>query len=388
MDLHPNQQHILSLCSGGGGLDLGVRLALPAARTVGYVEIEAYACHILVSHMEARELDAAPLWTDLRTFDSRAWRGCVDGIIGGYPCQPFSIAGKQRGADDPRHLWPFIKQHLGVIRPRWCFFENVANHLKVGFADVARDLHSLGYCVAASLFTAEEVGAIHKRERLFIMAYANGAERRPIGDGSSCLGEGLNGHRQAEEELGNPKRELHDGRGYTGPRGWREPPDASHAVGHTESLGCGKGRTPSTIQCGWDTTPKPSSVVGDAYYTRLERWRRHRLPGTDKLPPWPPSPEDDAAWSAILATYPELAPAIESKVRRVAHGMAPRIDRLRLLGNGVVPEQAAYAFRSLATDLGVEWGGVGLARRLESGRARCAGTKGDGGRDSLLSSKN
>lgn len=100
---------VLSLCAGVGGLDLGVRLAEPAARTVCFVEIEAYACAILAARMAENALDPAPVWTNLRTFDGKPWRGTVDCITAGYPCQPFSVAGKQRGAEDP-------SRHSGTVQ--------------------------------------------------------------------------------------------------------------------------------------------------------------------------------------------------------------------------------------------------------------------------------
>jgi hypothetical protein len=108
----------------------------------------------------------------------------VDIVHGGYPCQPFSIAGRKLGDKDPRHLWPHIARIVREIEPRFCFFENVGGHLRLGFEQVHDDLRSMGYRVAAGLFTAEEVGAPHKRERLFILAYAEGAgnhgeSRRP-----------------------------------------------------------------------------------------------------------------------------------------------------------------------------------------------------------------
>ena len=165
MDLHPFR--ILSLCSGVGGIELGFKLAEPTARTVCYVEIEAFACEILARRMEEKRLDAAPIWTNLKTFDCLPWRGKVDCVTGGYPCQPFSVAGKKLGKDDPRHLWPDIKRLIQEIQPPICFFENVSNHLRVGFEEVANDLRQLGYQIKAGLFTAAEVGAPHKRERLF-----------------------------------------------------------------------------------------------------------------------------------------------------------------------------------------------------------------------------
>lgn len=169
MDSHTFR--ILSLCSGVGGIELGFKLAAPSARTVGYVENEAFACSILEARMQDKTLDEAPIWTDLKTFNGRAWRGKVDCLTGGYPCQPFSVAGKKLAEKDPRHLWPEIKRLITEIEPPICFFENVGGHLRLGFEQVANDLSSLGYKVKAGLFTAQEVGAPHKRERLFILAY-------------------------------------------------------------------------------------------------------------------------------------------------------------------------------------------------------------------------
>lgn len=115
-------------------------------------------------------MDSAPIWTDLRTFDGRPWGGLVDIIIGGYPCQPFSIAGKRKGSEDPRHLWPTIRKLIEDISPAYSFFENVSNHLSLGFEQVANELSELGYKVAAGMFSATEVDASHQRERLFILA--------------------------------------------------------------------------------------------------------------------------------------------------------------------------------------------------------------------------
>jgi len=166
---------VLSLCTGIGGLDLGIKLAVPGARAVCYVEGEAYAAAQLAARMADETLDAAPVWSDVKSFDAERWRGCVDITTAGYPCQPFSIAGKKQAEADPRHLWPYIREIVRIVRPRLCFFENVAHHLRLGFEQVHDDLRSMDYGVAAGLFTAEEVGAPHRRERLFILAHAQGA---------------------------------------------------------------------------------------------------------------------------------------------------------------------------------------------------------------------
>src|SRR5690606_37012284 len=106
----------------------------------------------------------------------RPWRGAVDIVTAGYPCQPFSVAGKRRGADDPRHLWPHVARIIGEVEPPFVFLENVAHHLRLGFPEVAAGLVGMGYRLAAGLFTAAEVGAPHKRERLFILAIREGDE--------------------------------------------------------------------------------------------------------------------------------------------------------------------------------------------------------------------
>jgi DNA (cytosine-5)-methyltransferase 1 len=146
---------VLSLCAGVGGLDLGLRLAMPDARTVCFVEIEAYACALLAARMDENALDQAPVWTNLRTFDGKPWRGTVDCITAGYPCQPFSVAGKQLADKDPRHLWPDVFRVVREVEPAFCFFENVAGHLRLGFEQVHDDLRSVGYRVKAGLFTAQ-----------------------------------------------------------------------------------------------------------------------------------------------------------------------------------------------------------------------------------------
>jgi site-specific DNA-cytosine methylase len=161
--------NVLALCAGIGGLELGVKIANTAARCVCYVEGEAYAAAILVKRMGEGWLDKAPVWSDVRTFDGLPWRGKVDCITAGYPCQPFSLAGPMLGEQDQRHLFPHIRRIISEVKPGLCFFENVSNHLRMGFQRVHDDLRGMGYRVAAGLFTAEEVGATHKRERLFIL---------------------------------------------------------------------------------------------------------------------------------------------------------------------------------------------------------------------------
>jgi DNA (cytosine-5)-methyltransferase 1 len=164
------------------GLERGIERAIGPVETTAIVEIEAFVIENLVQQMEQGLLAPAPVWSDLKTFPSKSFYGKVHGITGGYPCQPFSVAGNRGGKQDPRHLWPYIgggaNSIVGTIRPIWCFFENVPGHLELGYREVKSDLESLGYTVEEGIFSAEEVGAPHLRKRLFILAVENSARER------------------------------------------------------------------------------------------------------------------------------------------------------------------------------------------------------------------
>ena len=191
----------LGLCAGYGGIELGLKRAIPGLRTVALCEIEAFAIANLVSKMEAGLMDPAPIWPDLKTFPWSAFRDRVDILTGGYPCQPFSAAGQRRGKDDPRHLWPYIADGIRLLRPRCCFFENVEGHISLGLSDVIEDLAGMGYRTTWGIFSASECGAPHQRKRVFILAYRcdtglqgtewireAGTERPPSGHTSQCNG--------------------------------------------------------------------------------------------------------------------------------------------------------------------------------------------------------
>jgi DNA (cytosine-5)-methyltransferase 1 len=170
MDTTSKLTHI-SLCYGYGGIDLGLNLATGGrVRTVAICEIEAACIENALAKMEQGRIEAAPIWTDLKTFPWASFRGKVDILSGGYPCQPFSAAGKRLGTDDPRHLWPYIADGVRILRPAILFFENVEGHISLGLSTVVSDLEGLGYTVSWGIFSAAEVGAPHQRKRVFIVA--------------------------------------------------------------------------------------------------------------------------------------------------------------------------------------------------------------------------
>jgi site-specific DNA-cytosine methylase len=170
---------ILATCPGIRGLERGLeqaflRLGWKQPNIVAYVEIEAFIAENLACEMEQGLLAPAPIWSDLKTFPYHKLRGKLDFITGGYPCQPFSIAGKRGGADDPRHLYPFLSAGIRASRPLGIFFENIRNHLNIGYENVRMDLQEMGYSVREGIYSAEEAGAVHKRDRLFILAIRTG----------------------------------------------------------------------------------------------------------------------------------------------------------------------------------------------------------------------
>jgi len=161
----------LSLCSGVGGMELGIKLAVgDDYRTVAYVEREAFPASILVARMEDEALDRAPIADNLSTFDGVPYRGLVDLVIAGLPCQPYSLAGSQKGHADERALWPQFVRIVRECEPGAVFIENVPAFRK-HFEPVWRHLRELGFVWAPPLLsTASESGAPHIRERFFALA--------------------------------------------------------------------------------------------------------------------------------------------------------------------------------------------------------------------------
>ena len=156
-----------SLFSGIGGFDLGLERA--GMKVIWQSEIDPFACKVLKKHWPD-----VPNLGDIKQID---WTNVErpDVICGGYPCQPFSTAGKRGGNTDPRHLWPKMFDAICNLRPRYALMENVRGHLSMGFSDVLADLASVGFDAEWQVIPAAAVGAPHKRDRVFIVAYPNNA---------------------------------------------------------------------------------------------------------------------------------------------------------------------------------------------------------------------
>jgi len=353
--LHTGQQTYISLYTGGGGLDLGFRLANPDAVPLLYVERELPAAALVVDHIEAGLLDAAPVWADTGTLDCKPFADKVDWIIGGFPCQPFSVAGKQRGTEDQRWLWEHIRRLAVEIRPRYLFLENTPGLLvHSGIGTILGDLSEIGFNdVEWTSVRASDVGAPHRRERVFILAYStsSGSEGSglPVRPGRPQQAEAVVDGRSRELANSTSERPREAGRHIERPT-TRTASDRT-ALGNASSRRSQVGNTqPSRA-----VTEQRSSYVGNADS------QRRRTQGNGELTPagigwggrpfpWPPGPGSTEDWREVIEVRPDLAPATQPEVRGVANGLAPglaRTDRLRILGNGVVPQQAALAFQIL-----------------------------------------
>ncbi len=375
---------MLSLCSGYGGLDLALGGAVAGARTICYVEREAYAAGALVARMDDGRLDEAPVWSDLATFDGGAWRGCVDLVVAGFPCQDISVAGKGAGIGGERSgLWKQVLRVVQECEPEWIFLENVSALVRRGLDVVLRDLAALGFNAEWGCYTAREAGAPHRRERIFILAHrARGVEHAP-GSGLEDRRQGLPVDRRLDVADTHSERECEpDDAGATvgdGRERIREDvgrlgvglADPLQFDGHAQECGqrdqWKEGRLPRVHGARGDEATVPDAERGKL---RVEPGRLGWPNGLGTIlagggggegpPAFPPGPEDLDEWALLLAERPDLEPAIvtapspQSGFRGGAHGpprcMDLRVDRLRLCGNGVVPQQAVMALWDLVME--------------------------------------
>ena len=260
----------LDLCSGIGGFALAASWVWPKHEVAGFVEIDDYCQRVLRKHWPD-----APIHSDLYDYDARPLRGHLDLLTAGYPCQPFSTAGKREGASDDRHLWPEVLRCITEARPRWVLLENVAGHVSMGLDDVLTDLEGKEYTTAQAIIPAVAVDARHRRDRVWIVAHddLNRSERQ-------CL--------------------------------------------HTRSRRKGVGKTDA---CG------DSQVVAHADSTGHQK----RDTGADK----------EARQYTRCTVEKRCKWAPEPSVGRVANGVPSRVDRLRALGNAIVPQVAEQIFRAI-----------------------------------------
>lgn len=323
-----NRQTVLSIGPGQLGIERGVESVIGPVRVAAYVEIEAFVIQNLIGLMEKGVVDPAPVWADIKSFRYGRFRDKIHGITAGYPCQPFSLAGKRKGTDDPRHLWPYIQRIIESTKPLWCFFENVAGHLTLGFDEVYRSLRQMGYRVEAGIFTAQEVGAPHLRQRLFILAVGNTTDWNEFWDRSRSQ----NGH----IEIGRPGDLLEDTFGTTI---GCECGEIGRRVGQ-EDVRQGNGEECS-VRIGTTSELADELRQGLAERKIQPTWQEFSaIERSSVITRWPSGPGN--------YQYPWEPPrTIEPGMGCTVDGYNFREDLLRMYGNGVVSQTAALAWVTL-----------------------------------------
>jgi DNA (cytosine-5)-methyltransferase 1 len=312
---------VISFCPGILGIERGLKRAGINTRVVAYVEIEAFIISNLVAGMEAGILDPAPIWTDVKTFPREYFFRRIHGIIGGYPCTPFSVAGQRKGEEDERHLWPYISAAIRSTEPIWCFFENVSAHLTMGFGSVSGDLRSMGYNVEAGIYTAEETGAPHERKRLFILAITNRFDWG-LSESKEWF-KSIQASRRSEELVNS---NLSEGR-------------ANLTAGYQRN---GNNTRWQEKAGGFESSSKESlaNIFSEGLEVRQQQSTREKQQTTERGRSWPARPgEQQHEW--------EEPRTIESGVGCTIDGYNFREDILRALGNSVVEQTAELAFIDL-----------------------------------------
>lgn len=180
MDNYDKEVTCISLFSGYGGLDLGVRRVIPNLRVVAYVEIEAYAVELLAQKIQRGEMDEAPIFTDVTKFPAHLFRDKVHLVIAGYPCQDFSSAGNRAGLEGKRgKMWGYTRAVVNGCNARAFFGENVDGHVSLGLDTVVSDLAEDGFMVKGGIYSAFEVGAPHLRKRIFSLSFRSDPRSAP-----------------------------------------------------------------------------------------------------------------------------------------------------------------------------------------------------------------
>ena len=287
-----------SLFSGIGGIDLGIE-ETSRFKTEWFCEKDDYCKRVLKAHWPG-----VPVYGDVAEVDEST--PYVDVITAGFPCQPVSQAGKRLAQKDERWLWPHVERSLGLLRPRGFILENVPGLFTAGFGDVLGGIHSCGYDAEWDCIPASAIGAPHRRDRVFIIG---------------------------------TRRELADPEGVL--RGWPSPMADADGTPRSTAGGTGQavlgprqierlGRRGSLLKdSGWPSPMAYASGEG------LEgSWSKGTTP-------------DGVSQGRVWATEPDVG--------RVANGVPSRVDRLRALGNAVVPQVAKYVGEVLARRLDEKW---------------------------------
>lgn len=316
---------VLDLFSGIGGFSLGLERT-GGFETVAFCEIEEFPRKVLAKHWPD-----IPIHGDVKDLKGNEF-GPIDLICGGYPCQPFSNAGKRQGEKDDRHLWPEVIRIVATIRPRWCLFENVAGHISMGLDEVLSNLEDEGYTGWPLVIPACAVDAPHRRDRVWIVANTSSGRLSPSIEGQDKQPRRTKVERTSQIDANNDgiqrERECTDsGKSNTGTNGRNNSRRVCENVADSEGQSLGTGlREDEPRGKRWGRSSHSGGE--DVTNTKRKHYDNGRF-GTSEDGGQQSEPSEICSGKFWLP---------EPGMGRVANGIPGRVDRLKGLGNAVVPQ--------------------------------------------------
>lgn len=315
----------IDVCAGTG-IGSWAFESIGLCRTVCYIEKDAFCQQLIQERIKDGSISDAPIWDDLTTFDGKPWRGKVDFVFGGIPCQPWSFAGKRKGSKDERNLWPAFRRLVAHVRPTFALIENVPGIINGGgLQEIITDFAALGYDTEWDIISAASVGAHHLRKRVWIVAYPN----------ESGLRERWNTIRERKSHIKGCCGNVADAKGeqiwtgfcttkQEGQRRRRPCNGCSEKMADTESIG---------MEGLWPSGEQESAIQITKEIPRCDSDRSISFP----------------SWAG--GEWEQPPPAAQSCICSVAHGLpetldvrcrydANRVNRLKALGNAWVPQVA------------------------------------------------
>lgn len=297
-----NKMKHLALFNGIGGFQLAAHLV--GWENVAHVEIDEWCNRVIKKHFPN-----SICHTDIKNFDGTEYANTIDIITGGFPCQPFSVAGQRKGKEDARHLWPEMFRVIREVKPTWIVGENVTGIIGLALEQVLSDLESAGYNTETFIIPACAVGALHKRDRLWIVAYSNSEWK--------LQQKGI--EQKFRKRISN----------------------SSNAISNTESIGREQPRHTRQRWTGFENgSGNDGRTLSNTNGTRCEEINTTTIAEGKRFY------SGDAFEGR---NYWQVEPG----VGRVANGVSNRVDRIRGLGNAIVPQVALEIFRAINKTLEV-----------------------------------
>lgn len=312
---------ILDLFSGIGGFSYAAERLVGGFETVAFCEIDPYCQKILKKHWPD-----VPIYNDIRRLADEAdgYRGLVDVVCGGYPCQGFSVAGARKGQEDDRYLWPEMLRIIKATRPRFVIGENVAGHISLGLDTVLSNLAQQDYTTRAFVIPACAKDAKHRRDRVWVVAHSACGRRDT---------QSLSGAKRSERQNDSDANKSSEG-------------SRSRVVAHTDSIKCNTRSEKQTslreVQSNWgernhscrSSKAHTSNATNTNSKCGKRVWKKQNH-------------ERSSGLCSGKTQWRENRWEPEPRILRVAYGVPNRVDRIRSLGNSIVPQVVAEIFTAI-----------------------------------------